>query len=579
MDYKFLEGKDGKELEQIGEELFKRIGLNCICGLGQIKLNDITSGYPDGEHIEFDYIIPENQLCLIGEITGRGNNRHIKDKYSKFIKQTHIIKSLIDDSEIWSKLGIQIPNRRLFREVTSIKGFFITTTKEKSDIELPNVDGIAVFYKSDFLRLHEYSENIGKWTKKYFLNNFCSEYVPDNAITVYEKLLIKSFNIKISEKDTPLANLYTFTISPYDLLDITHVYRRDELPSLEFSTYNYQRPLNYEKLKEIRKKLLTDRDFMFPSNILLILSKDCRYLKHGEGGGFLYIPKKYGSVSVIDGQHRLFSYANDHVKFVMKDDCKIMVTAVEFPNSDEKIIGQLSARVFVEINANQTKVEITHLDKIAYELGNDDPKIIATKIIVILNDRGNFKQFFAISSDEANQGILEAKTIIKTIKKITSLDNIKKLENARTGKTKAKKAGYEQLLGAEINELCEREVLVEKGKTLFERYFNQVFSVFRHDKPQSKTDPKTSFLLAKFWSGWIDLLIVFLNEGSDWKLLKVELNKIRDNVMNLCEIESYEIPLFKPDDPRIPDSSHSPTKVCKFLNQNRIKPTSIQDIK
>ncbi|MDY7021530.1 MAG: DGQHR domain-containing protein, partial [Cyanobacteriota bacterium] len=397
MDNQFLQGKEGKELETIGEELFHRIGLNCIGSVGQIKLNDITSGYTEGEHIEFDYIIPENKLCLIGEITGRRDQGDIQKKYKKFIQQINIIKDRIDDSEIWGKLGIQSQSIRLFREVTSVKGFFITTTKEKCDITLSRADGIAVFYKSDFLRLHEYSENIGKWTKNYFLNHFCPEYTPNNGITIYEKDLIKSLDVKISEIDT-LADLYTFTKSPYDLLDITHVYRRDELPSLESSTYNYQRPLNYEKLKEIRKNLLIDRDFMFPSNILVILSKKCNYVKDGNGDSYLYIPNKYGSISVIDGQHRLFSYANDDVKEVMKGDCRITVTAVQFKTDDEKLIGQLSAKVFIEINANQTKVEISHLDKIAYELGNDDPKVIATRIIVELNSRGNFKQFFDISS-------------------------------------------------------------------------------------------------------------------------------------------------------------------------------------
>ena len=577
MDDNFLEGKKDTELEKIGEELFKRIGLNCICGLGQIKLNDITSGYPEGEHIEFDYLIPESKLCLIGEITGRGNIRDIQKKFNKFIDQINKIKDRIGDSEIWGKLGIQSQDIRLFREVTSIKGFFITTTKEKCDISLKNVDEIAIFYKSDLVRLHEYSENIGKWTKNYFLNHFCPEYVPNNGITIYEESLIRSPDVKISEMDT-LADLYTFTKSPYDLLDITHVYRRDELPSLTSSTYNYQRPLNYEKLKEIRKKLLTNQDFIFPSNILVILSKECKYSLDGIGKKYLYIPNKYGNVSVIDGQHRLFSYANDNVQKIMKDDCKIMITTVQFKTYDEELIGQLSAKVFVEINANQTKVEIEHLDKITYDLGSDDPKVIATRIIVELNSRNKFHQFFDISSGQTSQGIIESGMIIQTIKKITNITNIKKLENPRTDKTKAKKNGYEQLFNTTITELSTREELVKQGVILLERYFNEVFSVFRNDKPKSKTDPKTSFLLAKFWSGWINLLIIFLEEGLDWNSLRNELNKIKDHVMELCKVESYNTSLFKPDD-RIPNSSHSPTKVCKFLNKNRKEPTSIQDIK
>lgn len=43
-------------------------------------------------------------------------------------------------------------------------------------------------------------------------------------------------------------------------------------------------------------------------------------------------------------------------------------------------------------------------------------------------------------------------------------------------------------------------------------------------------------------------------------------------------MENYNDILFKPDEPGIPNSSNSPTKVGKFLNQNRQNPVSIQDI-
>ena len=103
---------------------------------------------------------------------------------------------------------------------------------------------IAVFYKSDFIRLSNYSQSIGKWTKYYFLNNFCIDNTTDSALAIYEKdsSLIRLPNIKISNIDNILSDLYIFTTSPYKLLNIAHVYRRDELPSLQTSAYNYQRP-------------------------------------------------------------------------------------------------------------------------------------------------------------------------------------------------------------------------------------------------------------------------------------------------------------------------------------------------
>ncbi|WP_293125736.1 DGQHR domain-containing protein [Okeania sp. SIO1I7] len=222
---------------------------------------------------------------------------------------------------------------------------------------MQKVEDVVIFYKSDFIRLSEYSKNIGKWTRNYFLNKFYLNHRTHNSISIYEKNheLIRSTNKQISKKyednDARLSDLYTFTISPYEILDIVHVYRQDELPSLQdSSTYNYQRPLNPDKLKEIRKNLLTDCDFIFPSNILVILSKECKYMKDGDGNSCLYIPKKYGSISVIDGQHRLFSYADENVKLMMQDDCKIMVTAVYFRTDEQEIITKFSARVFIEIN-------------------------------------------------------------------------------------------------------------------------------------------------------------------------------------------------------------------------------------
>lgn len=573
------------KLEQDGAEIFGAIGLTCYNNLPQVKLKNITSGYPDNEHLEFDYLIPENKMCLIGEITERNDKSDINEKYRKFVKFINLIKQTYrpGDIQFWKKLGIHEDALRYFRDIDTIKGFFITTEKEKFPINLSNVEDMAIFYKSDFLRLKEYAQIISKWSKSYFLNNFCIDYETINSLTIYEKDLIRSKYRKISGKDSsgkdsPSSDLYTFTISPYDLLDIGHVYRSDELPSLQKSSYNYQRPLDGNKLKEIRSKLLTNPDFMFPSNILVVLSHECKYTKNGQGYNYLHIPKKYGAISIIDGQHRLFSYADQKIHEIMKDSGKIMVTAVKFDTEDPETIGKFSAQIFIEININQTKVEISHLDKIAYDLGSDDPKVIATKILININNRQKFPNFFVISSDKITKGIIEAGTIIEQMKKITNINKIKQLENPRSEKNKSKKQGFEKLFATTITELSDKDTLVEKSIILFERYFNLVFSVFKQDKPTSRNEPQTSFLLSKFWGGWVNLLNVFLEEDLDWESVKNELMKIKNNIMKLREMENYNDILFKPDEPVIPDSSHSPTKVCKFLNQNRQKPVSIQEI-
>lgn len=228
-------------------------------------------------------------------------------------------------------------------------------------------------------------------------------------------------------------------------------------------------------------------------------------------------------------------------------------------------------------------MEISHLDQIAYELGSDDPKIIATKIVVAINSRGNFSSFFDVDSDKINRGIVEAGTVIDAIKKITSTTKIAKLENARSGKIKLKKDGYENLFDSEILALARKEILVNKGTILFERYFNEIFSIFKHDKPKSRREIKSSFAYSKFWAGFVNLLYIFLEEGLNWKQLRDELNKIKINVMKLRQIDTSQVnnyaePVFDSKDSMIPDAKYSPKKVCTFLDKNRREPVSVRNI-
>ena len=211
-------------------------------------------------------------------------------------------------------------------------------------------------------------------------------------------------------------------------------------------------------------------------------------------------------------------------------------------------------------------------------MGSDDPKVIATRIIVGINSRSKYSSFFDVNSDKINRGIIEAGMIIEAVKKITNLNKINRVKQAKSGKSLLKKSGYENLFNTQMSELLEKEILVEKGVILIERYFNEIFSIFNYDRLDNKNDIKSSFRYSKFWAGFINLLYSFIEEGLDWSQIKEELKKIQSNLMKLRQIDRYENPLFDFQDSNIPNSSHSPTKVCKFLNSNRQKPSSIQDI-
>ena len=169
---KSLQEKEGKELEEAGKLIFQAIGLDCFNNLGQVQLKSIAPEYAENAHLEFDYMIPIDKVCLIGEITSREGEENIKTKYNKFIDQIRIIKKLEFSDKIWQKLGIKNEHIRKFRNTQSIKGFFITTTKEEFVLKLSKVKDIVVFYKSDSIKLEEYAQNIGKYTRNYFVNKF-----------------------------------------------------------------------------------------------------------------------------------------------------------------------------------------------------------------------------------------------------------------------------------------------------------------------------------------------------------------------------------------------------------------------
>lgn len=310
-ELKELQNLKDRELEEYGAKIFQNIGLTCCHDLGQVRLSDIVTGYQDNEHLEFDYIIPYNNVCLIGEITAREDKKDIKKKYEKFIKQINIIKNLNFSADLWSKLGIKLEHIKLFREVEEIKAFCITTKQEKYNLTLNSVSDVVVLHKADFLRIIEYSKTIGKWAKNYFLHNF----------------------------------------------------------------------------------------------------------------------------------------------------------------------------------------------------------------------------------------------------------NIKHNSNCQ------------------IYDLCDKDILIDKGVITIERYFNEVFSVFYQDKIDSNKISKSSFQYSKFWAGLINLLYTFIEEGFSWNEIKKEFEAIKSNLMKLQEIEEYNQPLFSSQNPHIPDAKYSPTKICKFFNENRSKAYSIQNIK
>jgi len=159
---------------------------------------------------------------------------------------------------------------------------------------------------------------------------------------------------------------YSFLAKPEDLLKISYVHRRGGLSPEGIKRVRdaYQRMLKPSKLLEIDDFI--SRGEFFPNSIIINFSRPPRFdLKAGKGLDFEYgmltLPNSYASAWIIDGQHRLYGYS----KNPYRSTAPIPVVAFQgLPPSKQ-------AKLFVDINQKQTKVEANLLWDLAGDIYED----------------------------------------------------------------------------------------------------------------------------------------------------------------------------------------------------------------
>jgi DGQHR domain-containing protein len=149
---------------------------------------------------------------------------------------------------------------------------------------------------------------------------------------------------------------------------------------------SYQRLVSRTRLRQI-SRFIHGGGF-FPTNILVNFTSKCRFeqlTKDDDGNitfGNLYLPCRYRSAWIIDGQHRLYGYAPLSDRYLSQN---IMVVAFEGLKKEEE------ANLFVTINHEQKSVPKTLLDDLEGELkwGSDRPTerigAVSARLIGLLN--------------------------------------------------------------------------------------------------------------------------------------------------------------------------------------------------
>ena len=270
----------------------------------------------------------------------------------------------------------------------------------------------------------------------------------------------------------------------------------------EIGTSAYQRLLNPNKLKRIREFLKKERGkSSFPNAITVVLSPRVIAMESEEE---LVIPLEYGSIEVIDGQHRLFGFAKCGLSERQLEQARLIVIGLRFQNCADRVRQRWSAKAFIEINRSQTKVPTELIQLISNSVMDEKtPTALAARALVELNIRNGALRdvFYTRPFQRENRVRGRPVRIVTVTKELAPLLDKRNAEDRST-------LGIYETFSGDAWRLLERgkqgRMLSECKRTL-NVYFSDVADVFGSD-----WDSKHSLIFtSKYLAAFCKLLVEF----------------------------------------------------------------------
>ena len=236
-------------------------------------------------------------------------------------------------------------------------------------------ENIRIITERELRYYAQIADHLGKAARYQFL----AEFLKDQKIPELSEQTVSAIKGKLGGKP-----FYCFVTTPRHLLKISFVNHRtlndpEGLPT-------YQRLVNRSRMRDIGEFIKTGG--YFPNNLLINFHRPVRFDKitqderAGVTLGQLYLPDRYRSAWIVDGQHRLYGFSPIDDKFL---DQNVIVVAFEMlPKVEE-------AGLFVTINHEQKSVPKHLLDDLEGALNWDSTipskriGAIAARLINFLN--------------------------------------------------------------------------------------------------------------------------------------------------------------------------------------------------
>jgi DGQHR domain-containing protein len=278
----------------------------------------------------------------------------------------------------------------------------------------------------------------------------------------------------------------SFYVDPQALLQRSYVLRKY---GWRAGGSVYQRMISNTKVAAVRKYLREHRR-VFINNIIVTLPDDTRLLdKEGytldpkllqdTQPGRIQIPDRFNTIGIIDGQHRVFSYHEgglyDDDISVLRAQQNLLVTGIVFPKG---MVGadrlKFEARLFLEINANQTNARSDLKQEIALVINPFAPESIAKRVVNFINEGGG------PLSDEFERYFFE-KQKLKTTSVVSFA--VKPLTNPQT-----KQSLFPLWQNPEKDRMTNNEDsnLLDSYVTFCGGEINKVFSAVKHNLPKER---------------------------------------------------------------------------------------------
>jgi len=272
---------------------------------------------------------------------------------------------------------------------------------------------IQVWDEYDLLALQELAKLAGHGAKYQIYNR------------VFFGKKIKGFEVKVPAIEAQMGGrtYYTFVLSPDDLLKIAYVHHRSAQSSFLDLADSYQRMIKKSRIRKI-EQFIKEGGF-FPGSIIINLHRklpkketlgDKRHveqLRQNVKPVAITLPPYYGCAWIVDGQHRLYGFADVEEKY------KETIPVIAFVEES----GSVETKMFVDINKNQKSIEANLLWDLYEDLYADSENeqeqqlFVISKIAKRLNGLKESPFYERISiPKEQNYGNLTLTTICTSIR-------------------------------------------------------------------------------------------------------------------------------------------------------------------